>query len=206
MLRSSSVIFEIDQIRKLEEKYSMAWGYSNLDESKDEIRLITLFPLSDDSELVRCGLETVSLTSINPQYKAFVSSLDTTGLTGRKIVHNWSLSRNADEKPAALSEDEQHNRVPSESSYRFNWGDYAALSYVWGDENETATIMVNGQKREVTTNLETALRAFCRKSEFGDGFKLWVDAISINQNDLEERGRQVSRMREIYSTAWTVVA
>jgi hypothetical protein len=43
-------------------------------------------------------------------------------------------------------------------------------------------------------------------SEFSDGFKLWVDAICINQDDLDERGRQVRRMREIYSTAWTVVA
>lgn len=92
------------------------------------------------------------------------------------------------------------------SSSRFNWGDYAALSYVWGDENVTKTILVNGEEREVTANLEEALRSIAVRGEFGNSLKLWIDAISINQDDLEERGRQVRRMREIYGNSQTVIA
>jgi hypothetical protein len=99
-----------------------------------------------------------------------------------------------------------HNHIPSSDCYRFTWGDYAALSYVWGDETNTRTIFVDGHEMEVTQNLEEALQAFCSQSEFQSSFKLWVDAICINQRDNEERGRQVRRMREIYGHAWTVIA
>src|SRR5687768_5449484 len=70
-------------------------------------------------------------------------------------------------------------------------GDYAALSYVRGDENDTRRIVVNDQEVSVTANLATALKAFSDQAEFEGSFKLWVDAICINQMDLEERARQV---------------
>lgn len=102
--------------------------------------------------------------------------------------------------------DPMHNRVPAAIYYRFMWGDYAALSYVWGDEGKTSRIIVNEQETEVTRNLEGALRAFRDRREFITGFKLWVYAICINQKDNEERGRQIRRMRGIYGNAWTVIA
>jgi hypothetical protein len=40
----------------------------------------------------------------------------------------------------------------------------------------------------------------------GKGFRLWVDALCINQRDLEERGRQLGKMRGVYGSAWCVVA
>ncbi|KAH6853222.1 heterokaryon incompatibility protein-domain-containing protein [Chaetomium sp. MPI-CAGE-AT-0009] len=40
--------------------------------------------------------------------------------------------------------------------------EFAALSYVWGDESITADILVDGHLRSVTTNLESALRNFWR--------------------------------------------
>ena len=54
--------------------------------------------------------------------------------------------------------------------------------------------------------MEEALQAFCKEAEFEGGLKLWVDAICINQGDLDERARQVRRMREIYGSAWAVIA
>ncbi|KAL1610779.1 hypothetical protein SLS60_002450 [Paraconiothyrium brasiliense] len=35
------------------------------------------------------------------------------------------------------------------------------------------------------------------------GWKIWVDALCINQQDVLERATQVKRMREIYTRAWT---
>jgi len=97
-------------------------------------------------------------------------------------------------------------REPPDAYQRFTWGDYASLSYVWGDESKTCRIIVNGHELKVTRNLEEALRVFRDGSEFQSNFGLWADAICINQNDFEERGRQVRKMREIYGKAWTVIA
>ena len=75
---------------------------------------------------------------------------------------------------------------------------YKALSYCWGDANETKEIIVNGCITKVTSNLENALRRL-RVRELGTF--IWIDALSINQGDAEERGHQVLRMRDIYSKA-----
>jgi hypothetical protein len=90
--------------------------------------------------------------------------------------------------------------------HRFVWGDFAALSYVWGNQSKSHSILVNGQETLVTVNLEQALRNFHDGGEFGNGLLLWVDALCINQGDLIERSSQVQRMRMIYGSSWSVVA
>ncbi|KAG0652979.1 Heterokaryon incompatibility protein [Hyphodiscus hymeniophilus] len=78
---------------------------------------------------------------------------------------------------------------------------YTSLSYCWGNPDITKTIIVNGVKFQATVNLESALRQLQ-----ADGFtNMWVDAICINQNDREERSRQVLRMKRIYTEASDVV-
>jgi hypothetical protein len=66
--------------------------------------------------------------------------------------------------------------------------------------------MLNGHEVLVTANLEAALRAFRSGCEFHGRFKLWVDALCINQENFEERARQIKMMRDIYGSAWSVVA
>lgn len=78
---------------------------------------------------------------------------------------------------------------------------YTALSYCWGNPDITKTILLNSKKVQATVNLEAALRQLQ-----ADGYsKLWVDALCINQNDREERSRQVLRMRRIYTEATLVL-
>ncbi|KAH6673651.1 heterokaryon incompatibility, partial [Halenospora varia] len=67
--------------------------------------------------------------------------------------------------------------------------DYAALSYVWGNQTSRRKIIVNGHEMHVTSNLEGALRALRNQSDFEGKFRLWVNAICINQKDEEERNR-----------------
>jgi len=55
---------------------------------------------------------------------------------------------------------------------------------------------------KVTRNLEAALRQL-RCYNYSE---IWVDALCINQEDLEERSRQVLRMNEIYSQAYEIAA
>jgi hypothetical protein len=84
---------------------------------------------------------------------------------------------------------------------------YEALSYCWGDMKDTRTITLRhpehqgGQVQQqftVTANLASALRRIRHRDR--DRI-LWIDAICINQNDVLERGHQVSFMRSVYKSA-----
>lgn len=182
--------------------------YSPLNYNEDEIRLVTFLPQTSETDLVRCNLETVSLKSLVPEYKDFVSLSNPTKEHRRKVVADWFHAQYrviSDTQPRSRTVE---NRIPIRASYRFMWGDYAALSYVWGESHSYARkpILVNGREIFVGKNLEVALRVLCASPEFVDGYKLWIDALCINQEDLEERGHQIAKMRDIYSNAWTVIA
>ncbi|PTB65738.1 HET-domain-containing protein [Trichoderma citrinoviride] len=73
---------------------------------------------------------------------------------------------------------------------------YEALSYTWGDENDRREIAVNGYIVDVTVNLYSALRRLRLENETR---VLWIDALCINQTDLDERSQQVQLMRSIYT-------
>jgi hypothetical protein len=89
---------------------------------------------------------------------------------------------------------------------------YSALSYVWGDASDTENITVNGKTVPVTKNLAVALRhvkehwAFEFPDRDRSSFRIWVDALCINQQDLEERNQQVQAMRYLYPLADIVLA
>ncbi|KAI6089242.1 HET-domain-containing protein [Hypoxylon rubiginosum] len=80
---------------------------------------------------------------------------------------------------------------------------YETVSYVWGDPREKVEIICNGRTLAITAALAEALRHFRSPSE--SRRSLWADAICINQNDNEEQGRQVRRMKDIYSKASRVL-
>ncbi|KAF1996615.1 hypothetical protein P154DRAFT_498258 [Amniculicola lignicola CBS 123094] len=79
---------------------------------------------------------------------------------------------------------------------------YTALSYTWGDGKDTILIKVNGYRLDVTRNLKRALE---RLRIFGSSTWFWIDAICINQMDIEERTNQVQLMREIYEKPQEVI-
>jgi len=78
---------------------------------------------------------------------------------------------------------------------RFTWGEYTAISYMWGSLEETTAITIDGMPVTVGKNLAAALN--CLRSN--PLCKIWVDAICINQDDVDERNVQVMRIRDIYS-------
>ena len=75
-------------------------------------------------------------------------------------------------------------------------GAFDALSYVWGYADVKERIRMDGKIIEVTLNLEAALRRV-RNTEKAE--LLWVDALCINQWDVEEKNIQVMRMKDIYT-------
>lgn len=78
---------------------------------------------------------------------------------------------------------------------------YKGLSYCWEDRNDAREIHMNWFKVQVTRHLEAALRELGRT----ESVCLWVDALCINQRDLDERGRQVLRMGDIYEIAYETI-
>ena len=81
---------------------------------------------------------------------------------------------------------------------------YEALSYTWGDQKTLRPISIYGQKRRVvyvTQNLEAALRHL---RPIKEPRLLWIDALCINQADVNERSFQVMRMGGIFSRAKNV--
>lgn len=79
--------------------------------------------------------------------------------------------------------------------------DYEALSYVWGDADSQKPVYLHGHLFSITRNLYDAL-FHMRKAT---ARALWVDALCINQDDLQERASQVAHMPHIYANASTVV-
>src|SRR4051794_22415309 len=65
---------------------------------------------------------------------------------------------------------------------------YEALSYVWGDPDNTLSICVDKNQFQVTVNLHAALS---RLRDHSFERIIWVDAICIDQSNKEERKQQV---------------
>lgn len=80
--------------------------------------------------------------------------------------------------------------------------EYEALSYAWGDPVFNRSIKLAGTHFPVTTNLKVILRTLRHATQER---LLWIDAICIDQNNVQERSHQVSRMNDIYSQAANVI-
>ncbi|KAI0533107.1 heterokaryon incompatibility protein-domain-containing protein [Xylaria digitata] len=75
---------------------------------------------------------------------------------------------------------------------------YVAISYAWGDVDDTVSIQLNGCSFEITASLYDALKTLLNRL---GGTLLWADAICINHRDKTEQSRQVKLMPKIYSGA-----
>jgi hypothetical protein len=79
---------------------------------------------------------------------------------------------------------------------------YDALSYVWGDPNETLPIFIDEYYLPVTINLHKALM---RLRYYSIERLTWVDAVCINQGNRPEKEQQIQLMARIYGQANRVV-
>jgi hypothetical protein len=98
------------------------------------------------------------------------------------------------------SRDDELTEVPLYS------GRFIALSYMWGSREDLHTVYVDDIAVPVHRNLKKALKALRKTYFIETGCKVWCDAICINQEDIFERNREVGRMRDIYNSAYNVVA
>ncbi|KAJ0361223.1 hypothetical protein COL26b_013809 [Colletotrichum chrysophilum] len=92
--------------------------------------------------------------------------------------------------------------------------EYEAMSYVWGELGETATLhIVDDASNDIGTiqirqNLASALRHIRHDTNDQQSLQarsLWCDAVCIDQSNLTERAAQVQRMGAIYRHAQRVI-
>ena len=78
---------------------------------------------------------------------------------------------------------------------------YNALSYLWGDDSPFKRIVIGGGYVDIARNLSVCL------SHLDDfiGARIWIDALCINQQDDEEKSRQVLQMTSVYKQASKVI-
>lgn len=94
--------------------------------------------------------------------------------------------------------------------------EYYALSYTWGAPTEYGRLKAmsnetnksttcQGRPLWITENLKAFLKRL-QRNPWLSGRKFWIDAICINQQDMDERANQVKLMGHMYSSAKTVVS
>lgn len=89
---------------------------------------------------------------------------------------------------------------------------YIALSYMWDQGGQSKFLECQRTKVEVGGNLWLFLHQYrrsisalkSREQDPPDPPRLWIDALSIDQKNIEERSQQVSMMRDIYMGAASV--
>ncbi|KAI6888141.1 hypothetical protein KC325_g1483 [Hortaea werneckii] len=130
--------------RMVHRKDHMKNPYQPLDKESLEIRLLTVYPATNPSEVpLKCSLSHANLSQ--------------------------------EPKP-----------------------EYETISYTWGESTERKTIIVDNFRLEVPVSAERAIRRMRLRDQ---SRVLWIDAICIDQDDIEERSNQVGIMAEIYSHA-----
>jgi hypothetical protein len=86
---------------------------------------------------------------------------------------------------------------------------YTALSYMWGPTAPVRDIFIDNQPFSVRQNLFDFLhhfRSMDTDPEHSSDMWLWIDQISIEQSNIDERSRQVQMMSVIYLAADSVIA
>ena len=203
--------------------------YTPLDVGRNEIRLLKILPQekpeepvtqSPSQEVIQCMLEHVSLDDFTEDSKDYFSQ---SGKEVYTIEAFWDRMRERYRAAGLLPI--RHSEEPEDANLRakecqiigltviscpgwgrWTWGDYVALSYTWGTWENAKEIIVNGHMVKVTENLHAFLRQMCKTPMYPPGCGLWVDALCINQSDIDERNAQIKRMKLIYEQAFTAIA
>ena len=79
---------------------------------------------------------------------------------------------------------------------------FDAVSYTWGTDLNSQDIVVDGHTLRIRQNLHDFLLRLRREKQKRP---IWIDAISISQTDLKEKGQQVQMIGDIFEAAKRVL-
>ena len=78
---------------------------------------------------------------------------------------------------------------------------FLAVSYCWGTSKKRAPIVIDGQNATIPQTAAVAIRNLSKNSSD----PLWIDAVCIDQDNVQEKSQQVTMMKEVYSKAVSVL-
>jgi hypothetical protein len=137
---------------------------------------------------------------------ATVTSITGEGSVVAKQFQYQALKQNVDCTRFVKIEPEENDKEPIVCTLvHIAFGErpkFQALSYMWGDEHAKESIILDGCEFAVRKNLRDALGHLRKRAR---DTLLWIDALCINQRDMEERNTQLRMMSQIYFRASTVV-
>ncbi|KAF9875711.1 heterokaryon incompatibility protein [Colletotrichum karsti] len=181
----------------------------------EDIRLLAIEPVEggNSSAPIHCRIEHVDLSAqassqpFKGQNNVWPEANSTRDVTAIFKDAEDAIALNQAGNDGTLPGDPppEWNSNDNNLPWRHAWGDFLALSYVWGPPTPVHHIVLEGHQFPVGPNLYQALLHLRQAQRVRQGFKLWIDAICINQEDIAERSAQVGRMRDIYAAAWQVV-
>lgn len=197
------------------------YQYTKLDRTTQEIRLVTILPGSFDGP-IRLTINHTSLNIPDDHHSSRKLSMNE---IQNSLPDGWEASETVDGRFLFTSPDDipdftswTHPDLKIErGSYDPPQDDqldvfqpkYEALSYTWGSSDNPQTVHVDDSLSHQPTTLLIGQNLACaiRHLRYSDRPRtLWVDAICINQDDIQERGNQVACMGHIYSLASRVIA
>ena len=168
------------------------YPYVRFLENAEEIRLLTIEPGGYDDPIV-CSLANVSLCK-QPSYEA--------------LSYVWKSCTSSTPPPLDKEMTVATAGKDGEKSEKMRFGDlqdcwvYKTLYYAIGGHYRPGIMVCDGVEITLGGELYMALK----RLRFADSSRvLWVDAVCINQDDLEERKLHVQFMRQVYMKAKKVL-
>lgn len=180
---------------------AVSYSYTPLPENSNKIRVLTLHSSADKGAQITCSLTTVDLNDQTQVYNDFQTRLFKVpiGYGYRSPVRHfmWNLVNIDPHELAEPRFSETAKEVAWDPSLNdfcdrplekqkglvdwHVWGDFIALSYVWGDPTKRQEILLDGVPFGVGDNLYAALLRLRALYEVAErGLKVWIDAICIN--------------------------
>jgi hypothetical protein len=77
---------------------------------------------------------------------------------------------------------------------------FDALSWVWGPQEPSETMVLNGAHIKIRQNLLSCLRRLCAQEE-SQMPALWIDAVCIDQANIAEKSHQIKLMGSIFAVS-----
>jgi hypothetical protein len=196
--------------------------YQPLNIDKHEFRILDLIQKPDDAtssprdsetSLIKLKMKTVSLDDFTPKSRKLMENNDSDIFKRSLMKQDAELEdpitwKSSEEKEKWWNDrlSKAEGMMNKEDFGRWEWGDYCTLSYMWGDPTDPKKISVNGHVVEVTRNLWDFLHELVMENQEDDGGEdegdrvwLWIDALCINQHDVDEKSTHVKWMKDIYA-------
>ena len=199
--------------------------YTPLDITKNEIRVLRMIDrrvndsARDDNDAIpKFSLHVVDLDDFTSGSRTWMKANNTERISpleylGSLRSRQWWGTRlkSALHQRIHRQKSENVHSILSQPTIhgRWNWGDFRAISYVWGKSIASREVKINSHMVRVTDNLFDILQClWLSKGPFVPltNPAIWVDALCINQLDVEERSLQVRRMGLVYGQSFQTIA